>query len=119
MIALVLKKLRHGKPVGLYQPGAKATEYAALQPGAPVVAAGHDAITGRGANRGTGMHIGKDHAFGGKRIDIWGSDLPLWVQALHIAITKIIAQHIDDVGCAVWRGANLGETCKETETRQQ
>ena len=46
------------------------------------------------------MHIGKNHALCCKRIHMRGSNLPLWVKAFHIAIAKIIAKHINDVGLA-------------------
>jgi hypothetical protein len=44
------------------------------------------------------MGIGKDHAFGGKLVDVRGPDLSiLWVQALYVPVSEVITNDVHEI----------------------
>ena len=70
-----------------------------MQTRAPAVTAGHQSVTGGGADSGTGVGVGKDHALLGELIDAGRFDLTvLRVQALDIAVAEVVTHDEDDVG---------------------
>jgi hypothetical protein len=82
------------------------TEHAALQSRAPGIAAGEHAVTRGRANGGSAVGVGENHAFPCRAIEIRRGDLAGGIQARDIAVTKIIAQDVDDVGAVGGGGAD-------------
>jgi len=106
---------------------------AALEFGAPGLAAGEEAVAGWRADRGAGVGVGEDHAIGGELVRAWGRDLTrLRGHAVDVAESQIIAQDHDDVrlvrSCgsaaevgedkADGEGQKTGELGHETTTEQ-
>ena len=98
VIALLLEKARNGGPVLGNQTGSEPLNDAGLQLGAPTVAPGQYAVPGGRADGRPGVSIGKDHPLGGKLVDVRSLDLSvLRVQALNVAVPKIVANNVHDI----------------------
>jgi hypothetical protein len=75
---------------------------AALQPRAPVVAAGQQGVAGGRADAAAGMTVGEAQALRGQPVDGRRRDLPARrVVALDVAVAEVIGQNDQHVGrCA-------------------
>ena len=43
------------------------------------------------------MSIGEDHAILGEGVEVGRLDFPLGIKALHVAITKVVAEDVDNI----------------------
>ena len=97
-VTLSLEHAGYGQASLLDQTWTEAAEHTALQLGPPRVAARHHAVARGCADTGAGVRIRENHALLGETIKARRGDLAFGIEALHIAITKIIAEDEDDVG---------------------
>ena len=98
VVAMGFQKSRHRGAIRGDQVRCEALDHPFLMGGAPRVAPGQEAVACRRANRRCGVGIGKDHARLGERIEVRRRNFPaLRIEALHIPVTKVIAEKDDDV----------------------
>ena len=119
VITVLLEEGGDGEAVGFDEAGADAAKDAALEAGAPVVTAGHDAVAGGGADGGTGVNVGKYHAAGGEAVEAGGGDSALGVEALDVAVAKIVAEDVEEVGFGGGRGTGRGVRQREREQKEK
>ena len=74
-------------------------EHALLQPAAPRVTTGEQAVARGRADGGAAVGVGECHALRGEAIEVRGLDFSAGrVERLHIAVTEIVGEDVDDVG---------------------
>lgn len=74
-VALLLKHLAHRQALFIEQGRIPIPCDATGQFAAPAIAAGQEAIPGRGADRGSAVRVGEGHSLSGKAIDVRGRNL--------------------------------------------
>ena len=81
-----------------------AVEHARLEPRAPRVAPGQQAVARGRANGRRGVRVGESHALAGQAIDAWRRVFRLGVVAPRIAIAHVVSQDDNDIGPAGFFG---------------
>ena len=98
VVALGFHETGHRGPVRRDQAGGESLDDSALKGRAPRVAPGHDTIAGRRAHRRGGVGVGKDHPGFRQGIQMRRGDFAaLGIEALYIAVAKVVAEENDDV----------------------
>ena len=90
----------HSGPAGLDQRLGVAAHHLGLEPGAPVVAAGQNAVAGGRADGGGGMGVGEGHAVAGYFVEVGRLKGAVGIQAGEISIAHIVGEDIYQVGFA-------------------
>ena len=98
LIALFFEQGGYGELAGFDEGRGIAVEYPALQAGPPVIAAGKDTVAGGGADGGTAVGIGENHALRGQAIQIRRGQLAAGIETFYITIAEVVRQDVNDIG---------------------
>ena len=98
VIAVLPQKRSHGSPPRLDQWLAVAVEHAALEPRAPAIAPGQQAVTGGRAYRRRRMSVGEGHALGGKFVEMRSGDFRFRIQRVNVAVAHVVGEDENDIG---------------------
>ena len=76
-----------------------AVEHALLEPAAPRVTTGEQAVAGGRADGGAAVGVGERHALRGEAVEVGRLDFSAGrVERLHVAVSEIVGEDVDDVG---------------------
>ena len=107
VIAVLLEQRRHRQPIGGDQGLGIAVQDPALQPRAPSIASGQQAVPRRSTHRRSTVGVGECHPLRRQPVQMGRLDLAtLRIQALDVAIPEVVGNDVDDIRWDVLLGAH-------------